>query len=75
MSATLTVRMSEQEKDLITKYADIFGVSTGKLMRDATIEAIEDAIDIEIYKKAKAEFEKDPVTYSFDETMQMLGLS
>ena len=43
-------------------------------VRKAVIEKIEDEIDIELARKALAEYEADPVTYTHDEVGRMLGL-
>lgn len=74
MSTTITVHMSEEDKEFITRYAKSFGISAGRLMRFAAIEALKDEIDTETYNSAKAEFDKDPTPYTFDEIRQRLGL-
>ena len=43
-------------------------------VRKAVIEKIEDEIDIELARKALAEYEADPFTYTHDEVGRMLGL-
>lgn len=63
-SATMTIRLDSEEKDLISNYAATFGTSASEFMRRAAIERIEDELDLETWKKAKAEFESDPVTIS-----------
>ncbi len=74
-STTVTVRLEQDEKDLIADYAKTFGTSVSELMRQGALEHIEDELDIEAYKRAKAEFEADPTTYSSDEVMKMFGLA
>lgn len=74
MDATVTVRMDQTEKDAIADFARLFGVSVSQFMRDCALERIEDEIDIEAYKRAKAEYEANPVSYSLDEVERMLGL-
>jgi hypothetical protein len=45
-----------------------------EFMLDATLDVIEDAIDLRDWKLAKAEFDKNPVTYGNDEIMREFGL-
>lgn len=63
-SATMTIRMSESEKQLITDYARAFGTSASEFMRRSALESIEDELDLRAWKEAKAEFDADPVTLS-----------
>lgn len=39
------------------------------------IEQLEDEMDIQAYKRAMEEFQKDPVTYTQEEMLQKLGLT
>jgi RHH-type rel operon transcriptional repressor/antitoxin RelB len=61
-STTMTIRMDEEEKQLISDYAKVFGVSTSEFMRKSALERIEDELDLEDWKRAKAEFDADPET-------------
>jgi uncharacterized protein (DUF1778 family) len=61
-SATMTIRMDEDEKELITGYAKTFGMSTSEFMRRSALERIEDELDLEDWKRAKAEFDRDSET-------------
>jgi len=64
MSTTFTMRLDENQKKLIAEYATVMGISMSELMLNATLDLIEDAIDLREWKEAKAEFDADPVTYS-----------
>ena len=64
MNTTFTMRLEESQKALIAEYAAIHGKSMAEFMLDAALEIIEDAIDLRDWKEAKAEFDKNPVTYS-----------
>lgn len=61
-SATMTIRMDEDEKRLITDYAKTFGTSVSEFMRRSALEKIEDELDLEDWKRSKAEFDVDPET-------------
>lgn len=74
LEATMTVRLDESEKKLITDYARTFGMSVSQFMRRCALERIEDEIDIEAYKAAKAEYDANPVSYSCDEAVKEFRL-
>ena len=67
MSTTFTMRLDESQKTLISEYASVMGVSMAEFMLNATLDVIEDAIDLRTWHEAKAEFDTDPVTYSAEE--------
>ena len=71
---SISMRVSEQEKKLIQEFADHYGVSISEFIRLAVMERIEDEYDLKCYEQAKAEYEKDPKTYTFDEVNKMLGI-
>ena len=74
MSTTFTMRLDESQKTLISEYASVMGISMAELMLNATMDVIEDAIDLRTWHEAKAEHEANPVTYSHDEIMKEFGL-
>ena len=67
MSTTFTMRLDEDQKTLISEYASVMGVTMTEFMLRATLEKIEDAIDLKTWYEAKAEFDANPVTYSAEE--------
>lgn len=66
-SVTMTIRMDENEKKLINDYAKTYGTTVSDFMRHCALERIEDELDLQTWKEAKAEFEKDPVMISSEE--------
>ena len=74
MSTTFTMRMEESQKALISEYAAVHGKSMAEFMLDAALDAIEDATDLRDWKAAKAEFDKNPITYSNEKIMREFGL-
>ena len=52
--------VDEEEKRLISDYARAFGISASEFMRKSALERIEDELDLEDWKRAKAEFDADP---------------
>ena len=63
-SATMTIRMNDSEKNLISDYAKTFGTSVSEFMRRCALDRIEDELDLRAWQEAKAEFDADPVTIS-----------
>lgn len=61
-SATMTIRMDDREKTLIADYAKTFGTSVSEFMRRCALERIEDELDLDAWKEAKAAFDADPAT-------------
>ena len=74
MSTTFTMRLDESQKNLISEYAALHGKSMSEFMLGATLDIIEDAIDLREWKAAKAEFDRNPVSFSNDEIMREFGL-
>ncbi|MCL2883497.1 MAG: DUF1778 domain-containing protein [Coriobacteriia bacterium] len=73
-SETLTIRLDSAEKELIAKYAEVFGCSTSEFMRRSALERIEDELDLREWEAAKAEYDKNPVSYSLKEVMEEFGI-
>ena len=71
---TISVRLNDKDTELIKAYAKMNNISLSELIRNAVIEKIEDEYDLECYKKAMQEYEKNPTTYTMDEVKEELGL-
>ena len=71
---TISVRLNDKDTELIKSYAKMNNISLSDLIRNAVIEKIEDEYDLECYKKAMQEYEKNPTTYTMDEVKEELGL-
>jgi len=63
-STTMTIRLDVEDKELIGAFAKAFGKSVSDFMRESALERIEDELDLAAWDKAKAEYDKDPVSYS-----------
>ena len=70
----VSVRLSEQDEKLFKSYAKSNNISLSDLFRNAVLEKIENEYDLAVYKQALEEYEKNPVTYTFEEVVKMLGL-
>lgn len=71
---TISVRLNEEDTKLIKAYAEINNISLSDLIRNAVLEKIENEYDLECYKKAIKEYNKNPKTYTLDEVKEELGL-
>ena len=71
---TISVRLNNEETKLIKAYAEINNISLSDLIRNAVLEKIEDEFDLETYKKAIKEYEKNPKTYDLDEIKKELDI-
>ena len=70
----ISVRLNEEDTKLIKTYAQINNISLSDLIRKAVLEKIENEYDLECYKKAVEEYEKNPKTYTMQEIKEELGL-
>lgn len=71
---TVSVRLNKEDEKLIKTYADMNNISLSDLIRNAVIEKIEAEYDLECYKKAVAEYKKNPKTYTMEEVKKELEL-
>ncbi len=73
MSVT-SVRLTDEESNLIKSYCAIHGISLSDALKRALIEKIEDEFDLREYEAAKKRYDDNPVSYSLDEVRKELGL-
>ena len=66
-SSTITIRLDEDEKRLISDYANAYGTTTSEFVRRTVLEFLEDQLDLQQWYEAKREFDRDPRTLSAEE--------
>lgn len=71
---TISLRLSDEDTLLIKKYAELKKLSVSDLIRQTVMERIEDEYDLEMFKKAAAEYKNNPAVYTLDEVEKELGL-
>lgn len=71
---TISVRLSEKDVELIKTYASLNNITVSDLIRNSIMEKIENEYDLNCYKEALKEYEKNPKTYTLDEVKKELGL-
>lgn len=67
---TTAIRFDATEKSWIQAYADFVGKSFSEVVREATLEMIEDVADQQAYEEAIAK--DDGVRYSTDQVLRMV---
>ena len=70
----ISIRMTDEEKQLADAYAKLNGVSLSEAIKRAYFEKIEEEYDIVLADAALREYEKNPKTYTHEEIKKMLGL-
>ena len=71
---TISLRLNDADANLVRSFAKLKNISVSSLIREAVIERIEDEFDRKAFDEAMEEFKKNPVTYSHEEVVKMLGL-
>lgn len=54
----ISLRLNDNDSELIKAYADMNGLSMSELFRKAVLERIEDEFDLKLYKSRMEEYEK-----------------
>ena len=68
----ISIRMTEEEKQLADAYAKLNGCTLSESIKRAFFEKIEDEYDIALADAALKEYEKNPKTYTLEELMKEL---
>lgn len=71
---TISVRLSDEDTELIKTYAEMNNISLSDLVRNAVLEKIEDEYDLKSYEKAVKDYKENPKTYSMDEVKEESGV-
>ncbi len=71
---TISLRLNDEDAQLIKKYAELNGISVSDLIRQTVLDKIESEYDLELFSKALENYSKNPVTYTLDEVERELGL-
>lgn len=68
------MRLTNEEVQLIKRYAALKRLSVSDVVRTAVLEKIEDEFDLKTALQALEEHKKNPVTYTHDEVKKILEL-
>ena len=69
----VSIRLNEQKEIFFKSYAKLTGRPLSELFKQALAEDIEDALDLNIYRQAVADYEEDPATISHADFKKQLG--
>ena len=72
---TISIEIDDIAARILENYAALQDQTTTEYVYDALMERLEDEHDLQLAREAKAEYEKNPVTYSHAEVAKMLGLA
>ncbi|MEY8292179.1 DUF6290 family protein [Carnobacteriaceae bacterium 52-44] len=72
--ATITVRVSESEKQFLDAMAKFEGKSLSELLKTTTLESLADNYDAIVAEKAYEEYLVDPITIDHEDLMRELEL-
>ena len=70
----VSIRMTNEERQLADAYAKICGVSLSEAIKRAYFDKIEEEYDIALADAALREYEKNPKTISHEEMKKMFNL-
>lgn len=70
----ISLRLNEEDSNLIKKYAEMNNISVSELIRQTVMERIEKEYDLKAYEEAVKEYKKNPVTFTHAEIVRMLEM-
>ena len=70
--ATMTLRINDQDGELIKKYIQMHGLTISEFARQAMLEKIEDEYDLQVLRQAMAE--DDGVRIPIEELFEEFGV-
>ena len=70
----ISIRMTDEEKQLADAYAKLNGVSLSEAIKRAFFNEIEEEYDIALADETLREYEKDHKMYTHEEVKKILGL-
>lgn len=71
---TVSLRLNNNDSELIKAYAEMNGMSISELFRQTVLERIETELDLKAYEQAMEEYKADPTTYALEDVVKELGL-
>ncbi len=72
---TISIRLSDEDAELIRAYAALNGMTVSELLRRSVLNRIEDEYDLKAYEAAMAAYRENPVTFSLEYVIKELDLT
>ena len=70
---TLSLRISEEDLEVVKEYSKVKGKSVSELFRDSLLEKVEEYMDYQDAVSALKEYEQDEVAFDTDTVKRVLG--
>ena len=70
---TLSLRISEEDLEVVKEFSKIKGKSVSELFRDSLLEKVEEYMDYNDAISALKEYEQDEVAFDTDTVKRVLG--
>ena len=64
---TISLRLSDEDADLIKRYSELHNISVSELVRQAVLEKIEDEYDLKVYPMAAEGYKADHAAKPLDD--------
>ena len=71
---TLSLRISEEDLEVVKEYSKVKGKSVSELFRDSLLEKVEEYMDYQDAVNALKEYEQDEVSFDTDTVKRVLGV-
>jgi RHH-type transcriptional regulator, rel operon repressor / antitoxin RelB len=68
----LSIRFTDEEVNVLKKFAALEGISVSELIRSSVFEKIEDVLDLGLVEEGIKQYQKDKKTYSLSEVKKLL---
>jgi predicted DNA-binding protein len=68
----LSIRFTDEEVNVLKKFAALEGISVSELVRSSVFEKIEDVLDLGLVEESIKQYQKDKKTYSLSEVKKLL---
>lgn len=72
MDMVISIRFTDEEINILKKFAALEGMSVSELIRSSVFEKIEDVLDLGLVEEGVKQYEKDKKTYSLSEVKKLL---
>ncbi len=72
INMVLSIRFTDEEVNVLKKFAALEGISVSELIRSSVFEKIEDVLDLGFVEEGIKQHQKDKKTYSLSEVKNLL---
>lgn len=69
---TISLRLEDKDAELIKEYAAMKRITVSELIRQTIMDRIAGEVDLRVYRRAAAEYRRDPQTCTHEEAGALL---